>query len=174
MKQVVQCRSGSAAAETAMVAPLLIGLLFGSVELGHYFWHEHIVVKAVRDGARFAARQQISNFVTSTSGCLSAPGGVVGTQTKNLVRTGTVASGGSPRISYWTNAGTIDVTVTCSASVGGQNMTGIYNGMNYAGAAVGAPVVTVTALVPYTTLFGMTFGSTYKLRASQQAVVTGV
>jgi Flp pilus assembly protein TadG len=158
----------------ALVAPLLIGLLFGSVELGHYFWHEHVVVKAVREGARFAARQQLSNFVTSSVGCLSAPASAVETRTKNLVRTGTIADGGSPRIGYWTSADTINITVACSASAGDQDMTGIYNGVTYAGAAVGAPVVTVTATVPYTTLFGLTFGSGYSLQASQEAAVMGI
>ena len=48
-------RRGAAAAEMALVTPLLLVILFGAVELGNYFYNEHIVVKAVRDGARFAA-----------------------------------------------------------------------------------------------------------------------
>ena len=35
-------------------------LMFGAVELGNYFLNEHSLVKAVRDGARYAARQDFS------------------------------------------------------------------------------------------------------------------
>ena len=54
-------------------------------------------------------------------------------------------------------------------------MAGIYAGVTYNGAAVGAPVVTVTATVPYQPLvglFGIVGGS--NLVATQQAAVTGV
>ena len=56
---------GVAAAEMALVTPLLAMIMFGAVELGKYFWDEHLVVKAVRDGARFASRQ---NFATMPCG----------------------------------------------------------------------------------------------------------
>ena len=36
------------------------------VEIGNYFLDEHILVKAVRDGARFAARQNFSNYSACT------------------------------------------------------------------------------------------------------------
>ena len=42
----------NAAVEMALVAPLLLAILFGSVELGNYFMNEHELIKAVRDGAR--------------------------------------------------------------------------------------------------------------------------
>ena len=47
---------GAAAAEMALVLPLLLVILFGSLELGNYFMNEHTLIKAVRDGARFAGR----------------------------------------------------------------------------------------------------------------------
>ena len=55
-------RRGSAAAEMAMVAPLLIGIMFGSLQMGKFFWDEHQVLKAVRDGARYAARQSFASI----------------------------------------------------------------------------------------------------------------
>jgi len=48
-------------------------------------------------------------------------------------------------------------------------MTGIY-----AGRASGAPIVTVSAVVPYTPLFGNTVFGPLTLSATQQAAVTGI
>jgi len=53
-------RSGAAAAEMALVTPLLMALLFATMEGSRYFLDEHVVLKAVRDGARFASRQTFS------------------------------------------------------------------------------------------------------------------
>ncbi len=164
----------SAAAEMALVAPLLVLILFGSIELGRFFLDEHVVVKGVRDGARYAARQPLTNYITTGGGCQSAPLGTVATDTKRLVRTGTI-SGVTTRLPYWTSDTTVTVTVACYSTKGGQPMSGIYNGITFGGSAVGAPVVTVTATVPYDSLFGLYFASrTLNLRASQQAAVTGV
>jgi hypothetical protein len=167
-------RSGAAAAEMALVTPLLLVLLFGSVEIGKYFMDEHTVVKAVRDGARFAARQQMTNFITTAGECQLAPLGNVVDNTKKLVRTGNVAGTGA-RLSYWTNNDTVTVTSACHANAGGQSMGGIYSGVSFGGAPVGAPVITVSATVPYSPLLGL-FGVTggVNLVASQQAAVTGV
>src|SRR4051812_47391200 len=65
-----RCDRGSAAVEMALCVPLLLVLLCGSVELGNYLMDEHRLVKAVRDGARFAARQNLSYFL----GCSGTPG----------------------------------------------------------------------------------------------------
>lgn len=160
--------SGSAAAEMALVTPLLLILLFGSVEIGKYFMDEHTVVKAVRDGARFAARQQMTNFITSGGGCQATPLGNVVSNTKNLVRTGNVAGTGT-RLAYWTSNETVDVTSKCRTTIGALSIAGIYD------PAVGAPVVTVEATVPYVPLLGL-FGidGGVNLVARQEAAVTGV
>ena len=167
-------QSGSAAVEMALVTPLLLLILFGSTELGKFFMDEHVVVKAVRDGARYAARQPIANYITDASGCQSAPPSSIATATKNLVRTGNTAGTGQ-RLSYWTDNSTVTVTTACFANQGGQTMGGIYSGITYGGAAVGAPVITVSASVDYVPLFGLFgFNTTKTLSASQQAAVTGV
>jgi Flp pilus assembly protein TadG len=160
---------GAAAAEMAMVTPLLLILLFGSVETGKYFMDEHTVVKAVRDGARFAARQQMINFVTSAGACQAAVPQDVADRTKKLVRTGNVAGTGA-RLPYWTSNDTVTVTSACYANAAGEDMKGIYGG-----AAAGAPVVTVSATVPYSPLLGL-FGvpGGLNLEARQEAAVTGV
>ena len=100
-------RKGSAAAEMALVMPLLLALGFGCFELGNYFWNNHIVGKAVRDGARYAARQPFVKL-----GC--GPGvtdAATETNIKNVTRTGTIA-GGNARVRGWDNS-EVTVTVEC-------------------------------------------------------------
>ena len=154
--------NGAAAAEMALVMPLLLIIMFGAMELGKFFLEQHVVVKSVRDGARFAARQPFSAY----SGCAVA--GDVTTQTQNLTRTGQVAAGGTARLAYWTNSASVSVTVTCDTS-------GDYEGI-YRGSATGAPVVTVSASVPYTPLLGSIGFATsgLMLNARSEAAVAGV
>jgi hypothetical protein len=163
----IGCCRGSAAVEMALITPLLIALMFGSFEAGNFYLDSHVVAKAVRDGARFAARRGFTNY----SGCSGAPGGTVEADTRNIVRTGKL-SGGTARLPGWTDPATISISISCNTTgVGGVAYKGIYTGM-----ATGAPVVTVSAVVPYSTLFGETgFSSTtLTLRAESQAAVTGL
>lgn len=156
--------NGSAAAEMALVLPLLLILLMGSLELGNYFMDEHRLAKAVRDGARFAARQAFSNF-----GCSGTPGGTVVADTKNVVMTG-VLSGGTNRLASW-NPSTIAVTQSCTTTINSTTLSGIYKDTSN-----GAPIVTVSASVPYVPVlksFGFT-GIGYSLNADQQAAVMGI
>src|SRR5436190_20423870 len=122
-------QNGSAAAEMALVAPLLCVILVGSVELGSLFYNEHILDEAVRDGARFAARQSFTNYT-----CSGAPGGTVVANTRALVRT-SLLSGGADRFADVQN-GDITLTTTCKTTQGTESMVnGIYKGM-----ATGAPI----------------------------------
>jgi hypothetical protein len=172
--ELLRCRRGAAAAEMALVAPLLLLLLFACAELGKYFLDEHVVVKAVRDGARYAARQPMSNYITAAAGCEEDPLGSVIDDTKNLVRTGNTDGTGS-RLAYWTSNSTITVESSCSATAGDEDVGGIYAGATFGGVPVGAPVVTISATVPYTSLFGINpFVDDLVLRAEQQAIVTGI
>jgi Flp pilus assembly protein TadG len=166
---------GNAAAEMALVAPLLLIILFGSVELGNYFMNEHELVKAVRDGARFAARQSFTNY----TGCSGTPGGTVVTDTQNVVMNGYLSGGTiiTPNIS----ATNVTVSVSCASTAGGQNMLGIYRSRfggtcNGAGANGCAQMVTVTAAVPYRSILGSIgfTGVGMSLNASSQAAVTGI
>ena len=160
--------SGAAATEMALVAPLLATIMFGSLELGKYYWDEHIVLTAVRDGARFAARQ---NFATMPCG---------GTATnepriKNLTRFGkTIVTGSDkPRLYYWTSDATVTVSITCYANAG-LNGARVYNGIYTSRPVV--PVVRVTAQVPYTPILG-SFGfrgTGLRLNAYSEATVMGI
>lgn len=152
-------RNGAAAAEMALVLPLLLVLLFGSFEMGKYFLDAHTVQKAVRDGSRFAGRQPFSEMPCGGPAADE-------TQIRNLVRTGNV-NGGNPRISYWTNPATITVTVACDSG-GTYSNAGIYTAVGG-----GARRVTVSASIPYTSLFGLSFGGT-QVNAQSQAAVMGI
>ena len=173
LTSLIVCHKGSAAVEMALVAPLMLILMFGSFELGNYFMDNHVVAKAVRDGARYAARQNISNF----TGCTGAPGGTVVADTQNVVMTG-LLSGGSDYLPN-RSSGTISVTVDhCSTTVGSGStaLKGIYTDIkNGSGTVVGAPVVKVDASLPYQPIihaFGFS-GLNLTLNASQQAAVMG-
>jgi Flp pilus assembly protein TadG len=161
LRSLFACTAGAAAAEMALVVPLLTTIMFGAFEAGNFFWNQHIVTNAVRDGARYAARRPLTDF----AGCV--PSTSVIDDTRRVTRTG-IVSGGTPRIANWKDATTVSVTMPggCKAAFSG----GIYR--NNSG---GAPTVTVSATVPYNSLFG-SLGfttATLNLRADAQAAVMG-
>lgn len=153
---------GAAAAEMALVLPIFLALIYGSFEIGKYFLDEHVVIKAARDAARFAARSSFASFSCSTVAS------DVETATKNIARTGQVAAGGTARLPYWTSDATVTVGVRCDTS-------GTYQGI-YRNVATGVPVVTVTILVPYDSLFGRLGidAPSLSIGAQSQAVVMGL
>jgi len=165
LRRLMANNGGAAAAEMALVTPLLLIIMAGGLEIGNYFMDEHRLVKAVRDGARFAARKDFTYFAT----CNAAPGGTVVADTQNLVKT-SYLSGGTDQLSNWAG-GTINVTTRCSTGNGSVTYAGIYKDM-----ASGARKVEISATVTYLPLmapFGTDFfGST--LTATQEAAVAGV
>lgn len=157
----------AAAAEMALVTPLLLILMMGSFELGNFFMNEHKLVKAVRDGARFAGRQAFSSYT-----CPSTIDSATETKTKNVIRTGLIA-GGNSRIVNWTDAH-ITLALTCPTTANSTTLTGIYK--NAAGGNNGIPIVTVSATVPYTPVmasYGFR-GVGLNLNATQQSAVMGL
>jgi hypothetical protein len=168
---LMQCAGGTAAVEMALVAPMMIALMFGSFELGNYFLSEHVVVKAVRDGARYAGRLPFSAYECANE-LTPEERDKRDEKIRNVVRTGQVGDidPDIPRLRGWTNASedtTITVNVACSATTTG----GIYK--NQAG---GAPVVTVSASVDYISLFGIVglADPDLTLNAEAQAAVSGI
>ena len=156
---------GAAAVEMALVTPLLLILMVGGLEIGNYFMDEHRLVKAVRDGARFAARKDFTYFAT----CNATPGGTVATDTQNLVRT-SLLTGGTDQLARWSTA-TFSVTTTGSTGSGSVTYEGLYQGM-----ASGARYVEVSATVDYLPVlapFGFSLLGA-QLNAKQQAAVAGV
>jgi len=159
--------TGSAAAELALVTPLLLVILAGTFEVGNYFRSEHLVQKAVRDAARYAARLPMTNYPSCTP---------TSTAEQQIRR---VAKAGDPdgdydnngtqdqRLPGWTADNQVTVSMSCDTS---GTYTGIYS--DFPG---GAPKVTVSAHVPYDTFFG-TLGlgtATIYLNATSQAAVIG-
>lgn len=163
MIRLFRNRAGTAAAEMAMVAPLLIAILLGTAELGRYFWSEHVLLKGVRDGAVYASRQSIGNFNCTTN----TVNATVVNNTRTLVRTGEL-SGGSPSLPNWSAQGVVfAVDLACVTAANGTTLGGIYT----ANAGQQVPVITVRASVPFTSMFGLRMG--LSLNARQQAAVYG-
>lgn len=160
---------GAAAAEMALALPLLLIILFGSIELGNYFRSEHVLLKGVRDGAVFAARQDLILNYDCTGGTPTVPSTVVD-ETRTLVRTGAL-SGESDLLPLWSDASTtFTVTVSCVTAAGGTTLAGLYQ---VSGGQV--PVLTVSADLPYRSVVGaLGLGSpNLRLRAAQQSAAYG-
>ena len=163
--------SGVAAAELALMLPLLALLLFGGMELSNLMWAEHQVVKSVRNGARFAARQAPSNFTCGASNL-----GAADTQVRNLIRTGSLDGQGDPVVRKWTDgsASTIAISVECDTA-SAYSTGGIYRDASGTGAPAipSAMRVKIDVTVPYPALFGTFSLGSYNLRAEGQSPVTG-
>jgi len=171
LRRLMASNGGAAAAEMALVTPLLLLIMVGGLEVGNYFMDEHRLTKAVRDGARYAARKDFSYFAT----CNAAPVDTVTpvenvvADTQALVRTSYLANA-PDQLSNW-SGGTISVTTQCSTGSGSVVYEGIYKGM-----ANGARYVEVSASVDYLPVlapFGFSLVGA-KLNAKQQAAVAGV
>jgi len=158
-------RRGAAAVEMALVTPLLLVILCGSVETGNYFLDAHALRKAVRDGARYAARQNFTDYNCGSSAISST----VVADTKTLVQK-IVLSGGTDRLAQWSGA-TFAMSMRCSTTAGGQSMQGIYNN-----SVTGAPVVVVSVTLPYLPVLAP-FGDSVigaNLHATEEAAVMGI
>lgn len=163
---ILRNKAGTAAAEMALVTPLLLGLMFGSFELGNYFLSEHAVVKAVRDGARYASRLGISNYSCPAVGTGTLTGST--NEIQNVTRTGSPDGSASPRLYHWTSNGTVTITVTCASAT---TYTGIFKDLPGQ-----VPVVTVAASVSYPSLFSQIGlrDTSLTLNAQSQAAVMGI
>ncbi|MCJ7421284.1 TadE/TadG family type IV pilus assembly protein [Sphingomicrobium astaxanthinifaciens] len=164
VRALAQDQRGNAAAELALAIPLLVLLFLGAIEMGNYFVSAHHLQKGVRDAARYAARVPYGDL--STGGCTYATGSAADTAIRNLARTGSVDASRQPRLNFWTDNATVNVTMVCDTSG------------DYAGAfednVDGAPQVTVRARVPYPTLFGYPFlPDLLFINAEQEAAVFG-
>jgi len=157
LSTLIRSEAGNSAAEMALVTPLLLTLMFGSFELGNYFLSEHVVVVAVRDGARYAGRRPFTDYPTC-----STPTTAARDATRNVTRTGQVDTGGTARLVGWTDDNTITVSVSCDTSASG--LGGIFTGLSG-----GAHIVTVQATVPYHSLFQSIGLGTLGLNLSAQS-----
>lgn len=166
----------AASAEMVFVMPMLIILMFGSMELGNLFLTEHAVTKQVRDGARYASRLTLNEDYSC------APGNDLSTiyedpdagdKIVNVTKTGSVDGTGASRFasSFWAACGSgepVTVSVRC---VDKDDYGGIYAGLDG-----DIPVVTVSADVTYPSLFSTLGFNTTGLcvRASSETAVAGL
>jgi Flp pilus assembly protein TadG len=166
--QLVRDQSGAAAAEMVLVIPLLLVLMFGVVDLGNYFLSEHVVDKAVRDASRYAARLPLVDYTS----CSVPSGGIAEQQTQRVARFGDPSGSGGQRLAGWTADNMTTVTIDCDDGTSGNSWA---TGGIYTDFPDGAPVVTVSATVPYNSLFGLIgLGSaTLSLNAQSEAAVIG-
>jgi Flp pilus assembly protein TadG len=158
--------NGAAAVELALSLPLLLVLVFAAFDAGNYFLAEHVVQKATRDAARYAARLPMTNYPS----CAVPSGGTAEQQTQRVARSGDPTGTAGQRLAGWTADNMTTVTISCAVA-GSFNNAGIYKDFPSSGAA---PVITVSATVPYKPLFGYVFrGVTLNASADSQAAVIG-
>lgn len=155
---------GAAAAEMALILPLVLTLIYATFEGSYYMLCEHRAIKGVRDAARYAARLD--------RGLFACPGGTFSgdeAAIKNLTRTGKL-SGGTVKIPGWgTNPADVSVTVTCAALTAGS--AGIYNSTGG-----NAPRVRVSTRLNYPSIMaslGFTT-ATIQIGAAAQSPVIGL
>lgn len=149
---------GAAAAEMALILPLVMVLLFATFEGAYYMICEHQVVTGVRNAARYAARLDFSQYACP-AGTFSGSTATI----QNLARTGQL-TGGTARVQGWVNAD-ITVTVTCTAQDGIYTAVGSY-----------APKVRVSSRFNYPSLMGQLgfTQSTLQIGASAESPVMGL
>lgn len=114
-QRILSGQHGAAATEFAMWLPLLLLLLFGGFEGGHFIWTQHKLTEAVRNGVRYASRLDITS-VCPTMDATTRDKIALITRTGQLEN-----SSARPVVPGWTSDEVI-VTVNCGQFVS----TGIY------------------------------------------------
>ena len=174
IREVAGNDRASAAVEMALVTPLLIILMFGSMELGNYFLDQHAVSKQVRDGARFASRMTLASAFACPATVFQDT--TADNQIINVTKTGSVDGSATGRFpaTFWAapcaqGGAAVAVSMRC---VSKATYAGIYTGLP--GTLI--PVVKVSANVKYPSLFGaLGFNANgLCLRADSEAAVAGL
>ena len=163
IRRFLRNRGGTAAAEFVLALPMMLALLFGAMEAGHFFWTQHKIVKSVRDGARFASRLDVESLCPLPA---AAPDSTLVTEIQNVTATGQF-NGGTPKVPGWLPA-TVDVDISCDSFVD----TGIYSDLGRAG-----PLVTVSSgPVTYPSILGGLgfIDNSINLSAKSSAAVIGL
>ena len=168
---------GTAAAELALILPLMLVLLFGAVELGNLFLDQHALSKQVRDGARFASRLTLSATYNCPSDVFETSSPAPEAKIANVTKNGVVEGAGKPRwdAGYWARnctgeTGTLQVTYRC-VDKDASGLDGIYTGLDG-----DLAVVKVTGKVKYRSILApVGFDSTNVcLTAESEAPVVGL
>ncbi len=159
VRRLVADSRAAAAAEMALVSPLLLLLLFACFEMGNFFLSEHVVQKGVRDAARYASRLPISDYPA----CVPTSDATL--EIQRIARTGE-PDGTVQRVAGWTADTMTTVSLACDTS---GTHTGIYSVYPFPD---GVPIITVSASVPYPSLFNsLGVGTPMTLNARSQAAI---
>ena len=171
-RRLVGCQSGAAAVEMALVAPILLGLLFGSTELGQllperaYPGQGRSRWRPLRRSPGFFQFHKLQRIAGRDSR----------RRHTTLVMTG-LLSGGANKLSHWTST-TISVTSSCTTTTGGQTLGGNLQRQQEFERHADRRTdrhgdCDRTLHADPASAFGFT-GTGYNLNASQQAAVTGI
>ncbi len=140
LKKLCRARSGAAAVEFALLMLFIIlPLFFGLFEMSRALQQHHIVLKGVRDAARYAARLPDHDAATpfEATVCNEITGDALAI--KNLAMYGNLTTTGlAPLVPLWTNYNTLCIdgpTAATAYTVNGEVQTPLY--------------VRVRATVPY-------------------------
>lgn len=171
LAQLMHTTRGSAAAEMALVSPLLIIMMFGSAELGNYFLDQHAVSKQVRDGARFASRLTLADDYECPDKVFQDSDAT--NKIVNVTKNGSTDGGATGRFpdSFWAPCGSTSAVTVEMRCVDKNLYGGIYTGLDG-----DIPVVKVKAAVAYPSLFGnVAFNAgALCLRAESETAVAGL
>ncbi len=145
-----RARGGIAAVEFAIILPLLVLLLFGTIEIGRILFDYQAASKSVRDATRYLTRIDAGLLGLACPGTINGAAAAV-IEAKNLAMRGTVDTSKPFLLSYWTDPNTVSVSVSCI-----DNSGAIYQGF-YADVAE-IPNITVTATVSLPLMNGWLLG----------------
>ena len=137
-----RARQGVASVEFVMILPLIVLMLFGTIDIGRLLFDYHVVSKSVRDTTRYLTR--INSATLDLSACPNVIGAVPIAAARNLALTGSV-DGSSPNLlQYWTDP--LSVTVSCR-DIPNDADPKIYQG--FFGTLDKIPSITVSATVSF-------------------------
>jgi len=112
------CQKGVAIVEFTVTLPLLLLLIFVTVEFGRAFMQYNTLTKAIRDGVRFVA----SEAILGQTGMVVIDASLL-TRAQNLVVYGNVAGTGEPALPGFAAA---DVTVVPGTNPGDVSIRAAY------------------------------------------------
>ncbi|RGP41019.1 hypothetical protein BPTFM16_01314 [Altererythrobacter insulae] len=165
MRKFITSEYGGAAAEMALITPLALLLFFSAVETGHYFFSQQQLVKAVRDGARYGARQSFDRVNCRSGGTIET---ALQSEIRSIALTGQLSGSTETRSGWDSSEVSFTVSVTCPTTT--EATSGIYETLEP------APIINIAATIGYNSLFnglGIITDSA-NLNATQQASVMGI
>lgn len=143
-------RGGIAAVEFAIILPLLVLMLFGTIEIGRMLFDYQAASKSVRDATRYLTRIDASLLGLACPGSINGAAAAV-IEAKNLAMRGTVDTTKPFLLGYWTDPNSISVSVNCI-----DNSSAIYQG--FFADVTEIPNITVNATVSLPLMNGWLLG----------------